>query len=163
MNSMLKTTNNDNHSYKQPLQYEFLQQSFVVFTCTELFKKLELDTREACIDRAHRIGKKTPGMVRPIIVRFTKWRHRTMIYRKRKDCVNCRITLDLTKTRMDILKEAIDLARESDHISYAFADINCSLCVKLTVRLSFLTLLMISITCRILYLFFVLALICELV
>ena len=55
-----------------------------------------------------------------------------MVYRKRKDCVNCRITLDLTKTRMDILKEAIDLARESDHISYAFADINCSLCVNRT-------------------------------
>ena len=33
---------------------------------------------------------------------------------------------------MDIPKETIDLARESDHISYAFADINCSLCVKLT-------------------------------
>ena len=33
---------------------------------------------------------------------------------------------------MDILKEAIDLARESIHISYAFADINCSLRVKLT-------------------------------
>ena len=86
-----------------------------------------------------------------------------MVYRKRKDCVNCRITLDLTKTRMDILKEAIDLARESDHISYAFADINCSLCVKLMVCSSFSTLLMISVTCRILYLFFVFALICELV
>ena len=33
---------------------------------------------------------------------------------------------------MDILKEAIDLARENDNISYAFADINCNLCVKLT-------------------------------
>ena len=55
-----------------------------------------------------------------------------MVYRTRKDCVNCRITLDLTKSRMDILKEAIDLARESIHISYAFADINCSLRVKLT-------------------------------
>ena len=55
-----------------------------------------------------------------------------MVYRKRKDCVNCRILLDLTKTCMDILKEAIDLARESDHISYAFADTNCSLCVKLS-------------------------------
>ena len=92
--------------------------------CIELFNKLELDIPEACIDRAHRIGKKTPGRIRPIIVRFTTWRHRTMVYRKRKDCVNCRITLDLTKTRMDILKEAINLARESDHISYVFADIN---------------------------------------
>ena len=50
-----------------------------------------------------------------------------MVYHKQKDCVNCRITLDLTKTCMDI-KEAIDLARESDHISYAFTDINCSVC-----------------------------------
>ena len=71
--------------------------------CTELFNKLELDIPGACIDRAHRIGKKTPGRVRPIIVRFTTWRHRTMVYRNRKDCVNCRITLDLTKTHMDIL------------------------------------------------------------
>ena len=35
MNSMLKATSNDNHSYNQPLQYEFLQQYFVVFTCTQ--------------------------------------------------------------------------------------------------------------------------------
>ena len=55
-----------------------------------------------------------------------------MVYRKRKGCVNCSITLDLTKTRIDILKETIDLALESHHISYAFADINCTLCVKLT-------------------------------
>ena len=33
---------------------------------------------------------------------------------------------------MDLLKEDIDLARESDHISYAFTDINCSLSVKLS-------------------------------
>ena len=33
---------------------------------------------------------------------------------------------------MDILKEVIDLARESDHISYVFADINYSLYVKLS-------------------------------
>ena len=36
--------------------------------CTELFNKLELNIPEACIDRVHRIGKKTPGSVRPIIV-----------------------------------------------------------------------------------------------
>ena len=33
---------------------------------------------------------------------------------------------------MDILKKAINLAWESDQISYTFTDINCSLCVKLT-------------------------------
>ena len=63
--------------------------------CEELLNKLELGVPEACIGRAHRIGKKTPDSVRPIIVRLTTWRHRTMVYRKRKDCVNCRITLDL--------------------------------------------------------------------
>ena len=103
----------------------------VLDKCTALYNKLELDISGACIDRAHRIGKKKPGRVRLIIVCFMTWRHYTMVYRKRKDCVNCRITLDLMKTRMDILKEAIDLARESHH-SYAFADINCSLCVKLS-------------------------------
>ena len=42
------------------------------------------------------------------------------------------ITLDLTKTRMDIIKEAIDMARETYRISYTVADINCSSCVKLS-------------------------------
>ena len=46
--------------------------------CTELFNKLELDIQGACIDRVDRIGKKTPGGVRPIIVHFrhgvtTRW------------------------------------------------------------------------------------------
>ena len=54
-----------------------------------------------------------------------------MVYHKWKNCIYCRVTLDLTKTHMDILKEAIDLARESDHVSYPFADINCSFCVNL--------------------------------
>ena len=94
---------------------------------------MELGIPGACIDREHRIGKKTPGRVRPIIVRFTILRHSTIVYRKWKDCVNCRITLELTKTRIEILKEAIDLVKESDHVCYAFADINCSLCVKLTI------------------------------
>ena len=40
--------------------------------CTELFNELELDVPGACIERAHRIRKKTPGRVRPIIS-FTTW------------------------------------------------------------------------------------------
>ena len=89
--------------------------------CNELFNNLELDILEACIDRAHKIGKKGPVRVRSIIVRITTWRHRTMIYRKRKDCVNCRITLDLTKTRMDRLKEAIGyLCVKLSNVSFKF-------------------------------------------
>ena len=41
--------------------------------CTELFNELELDVPGACIERAHRIRKKTPGRVRPIIFCFTTW------------------------------------------------------------------------------------------
>ena len=44
----------------------------VFHKCKELFNNLELDIPESCINRAHRIGKKTPSRVRPIIVRFTK-------------------------------------------------------------------------------------------
>ena len=97
--------------------------------CKELFNHLKVDIPEPGVDRTHRIGKKTPDRVIPIIVHFTTMRHHTMVHNKRKDRVNCRITLDLTKSCMDI---AIDLARESDHISYSFADISCGLCVKLS-------------------------------
>ena len=85
-----------------------------------------------------------------------------MANRKWKDCINCRMTLELTKTLIEILREALDLDQESDCISYAFADINCSLCVKLSmVRSSFSTLLIILITCRVLYLLFTFVLTCE--
>ena len=95
----------------------------------ELCKNLELDVTKGCIDRAGRIGKKTSDRFRPINVYFRTWYHRTIVYRTQKDCFNSRITLDLTKTLMDILKDAIDLARESDHNSYALA---YHMCVKLS-------------------------------
>ena len=89
---------------------------------------MELDIAEGRIDRAHTIGKKIPGRVKPIIDCFRTWCLRTMVYRKRKDCINCSITLDLMKVRMDRLKEVSIW----HHIRYVFKDINCSLLVKLT-------------------------------
>ena len=79
-----------------------------------------VDIPEHCIDRAHRIEKKTPDRVIPIIVRFTARRHRTMVHHKWNHRVNCRITLDLTKSRMGILKEVIDLTWESILIHFLF-------------------------------------------
>ena len=96
--------------------------------CKELSNNLELDIPQACIDRVHRIGKKTSGKVKPMIVRFTTRCHRTIVY-----IINGKIAsivellLTFMKTCMDILKEATDFARESDPISYEFANINCSL------------------------------------
>ena len=63
------------------------------------FAKLNVNVPEDVIDKANRIvrpkvinGKK----VHTIIVRFTTWRHRTIVYRARKNCSDYRIKLDLT-------------------------------------------------------------------
>ena len=121
--------------------------------CKELFSNLELDISDVCINRTHRIGKKHQVGLEQYLF-FTIWRHRTMVYRKRKDCVNCRITLDLTKPRLDIFKEATDLARERVITLAVLSQVSTVVCVWncLMARSSFSTLWMISIPCRVLYL-----------
>ena len=82
------------------------------------------------VDRAHRIGKATNyngKKCRQMIVRFATWRHRTMVYRARKNSGKYRIRLDLTKRRSEILEKANKLL-ESSETSFVFADINCNLC-----------------------------------
>ncbi len=54
-----------------------------------VFAKLDVDVPDNVIDRAHRIGspKVVKGKkVHTMIVRFTTWRHRTAVYRARKNC-----------------------------------------------------------------------------
>ena len=55
-----------------------------------VFNELGVDIPDVVIDRAHRIGR--PRIVQgkrvhQVIVRFTTWRHRTLVYRARKNCV----------------------------------------------------------------------------
>ena len=70
----------------------------------------DLEIREVVIDRAHRIDpdytdKRTQKVCKSIIVRFTKFRHRTTFYRARKSIGNrAQVKLELTKPRYDILK-----------------------------------------------------------
>ena len=107
--------------------------------CLEMVKKmfkedLGLDIPEVVIDRAHRIGpiKEVPESdkkVRSIIVRFTTWRHRTAVYSARKKTDKFRISLDLTHQRAKLLKRANELVKDDDDC-YAFADVNCRLCIK---------------------------------
>ena len=59
------------------------------------------------IDRAHRVGKRfrkpdSNEEIHPIIVRFTSWRARTDIYRKREKRGAIRFYTDLTKRRLTL-------------------------------------------------------------
>ena len=80
-------------------------------------------------DRAHRIGKVTNHRGKPsrqMIVKLTTWRHRTMIFRARKNSQKYKVRLDLTARRRDIIQDANKLLN-SNMESFAFADINCRL------------------------------------
>ena len=94
----------------------------------------DLEIPDNLFDRVHRIGKKkviNGKTHQTMIVRFTTWRHRTIVYRKRKSIENVRIYLDLTKTRLDVLNEANEIIKNVSQAEFAFADVNCRLTVKL--------------------------------
>ena len=86
-------------------------------------------------DRAHRVGK---GRIvagerkRQVIVRFTSFKYRTTVYKKRKEVRRLRVYLDLTRNRKKVLDEINQyLAEKQMRNCYAFADVNCRLRVKL--------------------------------
>ena len=101
----------------------------------EVFKELNVDVPDLVLDRAHRIGKvteKNGRRYRPMIVRFTTWRHRTAVYRARKASQKYKIHLDITKHRLRLMEKAKDLLNETEkRNSFAFADVNCRMCLKL--------------------------------
>ena len=99
-------------------------------------KELNCGVTIDMVDRAHRIGERSvddDGKTRQqMIVKFRGFRERTMVYRARKKAATAKVRLDLTKQRLSLLKKAKDLVEErKDILDYAFADINCSLAVKL--------------------------------
>lgn len=102
----------------------------------KIFRELKVSIPDAVIDRAHRIGhiKEEGGKrYRQIIVRFTTWRHRTEVYRARKNTKKYRIRLDLTKERLKIMEKAKDLLKDMGRASescYVFSDVNCRMCLK---------------------------------
>ena len=95
-----------------------------------VFAELGVEVPDNVIDRAHRVVKVTSHKGKPgrqMIVRFTTWRHRTMIFRARKNNQKYRIRLDLTMRRREILQKANKLLKSTME-SFAFADVNCRLC-----------------------------------
>ena len=88
------------------------------------------------IDRAHRVGKKfkrdgSNEEIHPIIVRFTSWRSRTAVYRRREKRGRIRFYTDLTKRRLDLKKLADDRTKDNDKVKFAFADVNNNIGLRL--------------------------------
>ena len=104
----------------------------------KMFKQdLKVDIPDLAIDRAHRIGSvvedpSTKKRYRPIIVRFTTWRHRTAVYRARKATNKFQVRMDLTHRRLKLLAKANDVLKDEGKTGcFAMADVNCRLTVKL--------------------------------
>ncbi|MCP4484349.1 MAG: hypothetical protein GY823_07315 [Flavobacteriaceae bacterium] len=98
-----------------------------------VFQELNVNVPDNVIDRAHRIGRPKIAngkRVQTMIVRFTTWRHRTAIYRARKCSNKYKIRLDLTKKRLNTVKNSSKLL-EGRNIGFVFADINCRVCAKI--------------------------------
>ena len=88
------------------------------------------------IIRAHRVGKVTGTentRPRQMIVKFKSWDIRTQLYKGRKSLPNNqKVSLDLTKRRFALKMLAIEKVKNTEKAEYAFSDINCSLCLKLS-------------------------------
>ena len=84
---------------------------------------------DVVIGRAHRIGRgykdKTP--CKSIIVRFSTFRHKTLLYRNRNKLKNAKVRLDLTKKWYKIFTDAIDFVKAYKNFDYVMVDINCRL------------------------------------
>ena len=101
----------------------------------KVFKELNVDVPDLVLDRAHRIGKfteKNGKRYRPMIVRFTTWRHRTAVYRAKKNSQKYKIHLDVTRNRLKLIDRANDMLKEIEEMNgFAFADVNCRTCLKM--------------------------------
>ena len=101
----------------------------------DVLTKLDCGVGIEAVDRAHRIGQVTTDQngtqQQQVIVRFNSFSQRTKVYRKRKTVKDVKIRLDLTRTRLGILKDADDMTKSRDDITFVFADINCRLAAKL--------------------------------
>ena len=73
-----------------------------------VFEELGLSILSNVIDNAHRVGKGIVGKgmsARSMIMRLTTLRHRTIIFRARKNSTKYNIKIDFTKRRSHLLKK----------------------------------------------------------
>lgn len=69
-------------------------------------EKVGVELPPGSIGRSHRVGRPSPGKVRPIIVKFTTYNTRKMLFDARKNCEDFFASEDLTRVRSSILYKA---------------------------------------------------------
>ena len=81
---------------------------------------------------AQHTDNNTRKKMQSTIVRFTTFRHRTLLYANSKNITSgARIRLDLTEDRYNLLVWARKRVNNCPEVNYVYADINCRLKVKL--------------------------------
>ena len=65
------------------------------------------------------------------MIRFSTFCSRTSVYKSRKLLNSHRIYLDLSYRRSKLKKLAEDMIKGNDKVNFCFADINCSVCLRL--------------------------------
>ena len=109
----------------------------VLDSVKNLFELAEVNIFDMVVDRVHRIGRiyrdcTSNKNCKGIIVRFTTFRHRTMLYRVRSKLKGVKVRLDSTKSRYDLLNNANNHVKEIPTIRFCYVNVNCRLKVKFT-------------------------------
>ena len=102
--------------------------------------KLGVNLNNCEFDRAHRVGftkdkDGNPVTDRQMIVKFTTFRARSLVYRNRPKFGNrpdegVRFYINQTKRRFQLKKMAMDYVKTLPNVDFIFVDINCSLCIR---------------------------------
>lgn len=73
-------------------------------------KKIGVQLELSDIDRSHRVGRKTNGGTRPIIVKFTSYRKRREMFESKRKLKKTGVTIreDLTRMRLEVLRKAVE-------------------------------------------------------
>ena len=93
---------------------------------------LNVNIEESEFNRIYRIGpkiNKNGTAFQQIIVKFKGFAPRTKVYRARKHKADMTILLDLTKRRYLLLNNGYGKAKNCASVDFAYADINCALCL----------------------------------
>ena len=101
-----------------------------------MWSEVGIDIPNEVVDSTLRTGpsdtdKNSNVECKSVIVRFTTFQHRTMVYRaKKKMKAGVRVKLDLAKSRYALLTDANKVVKQNPDIKFCYADINCRLKIR---------------------------------
>ena len=107
----------------------------------EFYNALELPFNEDVIDHTHGVCKEYTDniskkkKIKSVIVNFKSWKARQQLYNARPrnqkdDKKNFSISVDLTRRRYQLVREARGIVEDIIAINFALVNINCSLGVR---------------------------------